>query len=185
MLRTDASITVLVNNAGIGATAPLLDSDIDKMSRMIDLNVTALVRLTYAVVPAFVKRGSGTIINMASIVGIAPEVLNGVYGRHQSLRTGLHPLPPQGACRAATDFWDLAGNPVERLPSQIVMKADDLVDAAIAGFDIGELVTIPSLPDIADWEAYEAARQNTIPKLSLSSPAVRYGVTALDPIGGR
>jgi len=58
------------------------------------------------------------------------------------------------------------------------MKADDLVDAAIAGFDQCELVTIPSLPDIADWEAYEAARQNMIPKLSLSSPAVRYGVTA-------
>ena len=53
-----------------------------------------------------------------------------------------------------------------------------MVDAAMAGFDQGELVTIPSLPDRADWEAYEAARQNMIPKLSLSSPAARYGVTA-------
>jgi hypothetical protein len=52
------------------------------------------------------------------------------------------------------------------------------VDAALVGLDRGESVTIRSLPDIADWEVYEAARQNMIPKLSLSSPAARYGVTA-------
>jgi short-subunit dehydrogenase len=67
----------------------------------------------------------------------------------------------------------------------MVMTAEDLVDAAIAGLDQGELVTIPSLPDIADWETYEAARQNMIPKLSLSSPALRYGVAALNATGGR
>jgi uncharacterized protein len=49
-----------------------------------------------------------------------------------------------------------------------------MVDAAIAGFEQGELITIPSLPDMSDWEAYETARQNLIPKLSRSSPAARY-----------
>ena len=48
--------------------------------------------------------------------------------------------------------------------------------AALAGFDQGELITIPSLPEVTDWEAYEAARQNLIPKLSLSRPAARYRV---------
>jgi short-subunit dehydrogenase len=85
----------------------------------------------------------------------------------------------------ATEFWAIAGTPLERLPKQIVMKAEDLVDAAIAGLDQGELVTIPSLPDIADWETYEAARQKMIPKLSLSSPAVRYDLPALNSIGAR
>ena len=80
VLRTDASITLLANNAGVGATAPLLASEVDKMVEMIELNVTALTRLTYAVVPGLVARGGGAIINIASIVGIAPEVLNGVYG---------------------------------------------------------------------------------------------------------
>ena len=56
------------------------------------------------------------------------------------------------------------------------MKADEMVDAALAGFDQGEFITIPSLPDLADWEAYEAARQHLIPKLSLSSPAERYQI---------
>src|SRR5262249_34171177 len=59
-LRHDESITVLVNNAGVGATAPLLQSDVDKMSEMINLNTNALMRLTYAAVPGFVARGHGT-----------------------------------------------------------------------------------------------------------------------------
>ena len=60
----------------------------------------------------------------------------------------------------------------------MVMQQDDLVDAALAGFDQGELVTIPSLPNAADWQAYEAARQKLIPNLSLSLPAARYRVAA-------
>jgi short-subunit dehydrogenase len=191
VLRTDASITVLGNNAGVGAPTPLRDADIDKMARMIDLNITALVRLTYAVVPAFVKRGNGAIINIGSVVGIAPELLNGVYGGTKAFvlafSLSLHREFAESNIRVqavlpgatATDFWDIAGTPLERLPSEVVMKADDMVDAAIAGFDHDELVTIPSLPDIGDWEAYEAARQNLIPKLSLSSPAARYGVVEL------
>jgi hypothetical protein len=51
-----------------------------------------------------------------------------------------------------------------------------MVDAALAGLDQGELVTIPSLPDAADWQAYEAARQKLIPNLSRSAPATRYGL---------
>lgn len=56
-LREDASIDLLVNNAGIGTHTPLLDSDVEQMTRMIALNVTALTRLTYAAVPGFVARG--------------------------------------------------------------------------------------------------------------------------------
>lgn len=186
LLRGNTNITMLVNNAGLGATAPLLGSDVDKMEAMISLNVTALTRLTYAAVPGLVARGGGTIINIASIVAVGPEILNGVYGGSkafvlafsQSLRHELQDknvkvqvvLP--GA--TATDFWELAGTPVQHLPTEIVMRADDMVDAAFAGFDQGEFVTIPSLPDAADWNAYEAARQKLQPNLSRSAPAARY-----------
>ena len=64
-LRNDQTITMLVNNAGIGAITPLLNSEIEKMEEMITLNTTALTRLTYAAAPAFVARGAGTIINIA------------------------------------------------------------------------------------------------------------------------
>src|SRR5882672_2191629 len=73
VLRADPAIAMLVNNAGVASVAPLLDADVEKMDRMIALNVTALTRLTYAAAPAFVARGAGTIINIASIVGISPE----------------------------------------------------------------------------------------------------------------
>src|SRR5262249_5892714 len=63
-LGSDTSITMLVNNAGVGAPTPLLDSDINRLDQMIGLNVTALVRLTYAAVPGFVRRGGGAIINI-------------------------------------------------------------------------------------------------------------------------
>jgi uncharacterized protein len=186
LLRTDRSITVLVNNAGLGATAPLLQSDVDKMDAMISLNVSALTRLTYAAAPGFVERGHGTIINIASIVALAPEMLNGVYGGtkafvlafSQSLR---HELSDKGVRiqavlpgATATEFWNLAGLPIEHLPSQIVMSAQNMVDAALAGLDQGEVVTIPSLPEAADWAAFESARHKLTPNLSRTQPAPRY-----------
>jgi uncharacterized protein len=188
-LRTDAGITMLVNNAGVGATAPLLNSDVDKMESMIALNVASLTRLTYAVVPRFVARGGGTIINIASMAAVAPEVLNGVYGGTKAFVLAFsqslqHELSDKGVRvqavipgATATDFWDIAGRPVEHLPSQIVMSGENLVDAALAGFDLGESVTVPSLPDAAEWNAFEAARLALRPKLSLSHPAQRYGVS--------
>ncbi len=80
VLKTDPRITMLVNNAGIASSAPLVATDIKTVDAMISLNVTALVHLAYAAAPGFAIRGGGTIINMASIVGLIPEVLNGVYG---------------------------------------------------------------------------------------------------------
>jgi short-subunit dehydrogenase len=188
-LRADSSITMLVNNAGVGATAPLLSADVDKMDDLIGLNVTALMRLTYAAAPGFVARGGGAIINIASIVAVAPEMLNGVYGGakafvlafSQSLK---HELAAKGVRvqvvlpgATATEFWGIAGMPVEHLPAQIVMSGEDLVDAALAGFDLGEFVTLPSLPDVAEWNNFEAARQLLRPKLSLTKPAPRYGTS--------
>jgi hypothetical protein len=186
VLRTDKRITMLVNNAGVAATAPLLAADIDKMDEMISLNVTALTRLTYAAAPAFVARGGGTIINIASIVSVNPEILNGVYGGTKAFvlafSLSLHKELAEKNVRIqavlpgamATDLWEKAGLPVEQLPHTIVMRADDMVDAALAGLDQGELVTIPSLPDAADWRAYETARQKLIPGLSLRTPAARH-----------
>ncbi|TCR66643.1 SDR family oxidoreductase [Bosea sp. BK604] len=186
VLKSDASITLLVNNAGFGAAAPLLQADIEKMEEMITLNVTALTRLTYAAVPGFVARGTGTIINIASIVAVAPELLNGVYGGSKAFVLAFsqslkHELADKGVRvqavmpgATATEFWGVAGVPVEHLPQQIVMPAEAMVDASLAGLDAGEFATIPALPDLADWEAFEAARQKLGPNLSHSAPAARY-----------
>lgn len=186
MLKQDSGITLLINNAGVGATQPLLDSDPAKMEQLISLNITSLTRLTYAAVPGFVARGAGTIVNIASVVAIAPELLNGVYGGSKAFvlafsQSLLHELKDKGVRvqavlpgATATEFWEISGTPVEHLPTEIVMTTEDMVDASLAGLAQGEFVTIPSLPDKADWDAYEAARQTLMPNLSRSAPAARY-----------
>jgi hypothetical protein len=186
VLRTDPRISMLVNNAGIGAASKLLESDVDKMEAMIDVNVTALTRLTYAIVPRFVERGAGTVVNISSIVAISPETLNGVYGGTKAFVLAFtqslqHEVADKGVRiqavlpgATATDFWDVAGLPVQYLPKEIVMRAEDLVDAALAGLDQGEVVTIPALPDADEWTAYDAARRSMSTRLSATKPAARY-----------
>ena len=188
-LQDDAAITLLLNNAGLGATASMLDSSVDELERMIALNVTALTRLTRAVVPRLVQRGQGTIINISSIAAIAPEVLNGTYGGSKAFVLALtqslqHEVGAKGIRvqavlpgATATEFWDHAGVPVAHLPQEIVMQVGDLVDAALAGLDQGEVITIPALPDSADWDAFEAARRALGPNLSHTKPAARYSAS--------
>lgn len=188
ILRTNVNISVLVNNAGVGATAPLVASDVDEMEDMIRLNVSALTRLTYAAAPAFLGRGSGTIINISSAVAIAPELLNGVYGATKAFVLALtqslvHEFADKGVRiqavlpgATATEFWDIAGKPVHQLPAQIVMSADDLVDAALAGLDLGETITIPSLPNQADWDRFESARRALAEKIPNAIAAPRYNL---------
>ncbi|WP_159914669.1 SDR family oxidoreductase [Pantoea sp. 18069] len=187
-IRGNRDLTVLVNNAGVGSASPLLGSDIEKMEAMIAINVNALTRLTYAAVPAFVDRKAGTIINIASIVAVSPETLNGVYGGSKAFVLAFsqslqHELGDKGVRvqavlpgATATEFWGIAGVPIAHLPKEIVMKTDDMVDAALAGLDQGEQVTIPSLPDLAEWSAFDAARRAMSDKLSRVLPAARYGV---------
>lgn len=187
-LRSDGKISMLVNNAGVGSATPLLQSDVTAMREMVGLNIEALMRLTYAAAPAFVARGGGTIINMASIVAIGPEILNGVYGGTKAFVVAFtqslhHELSERGLRVQAvlpgavgTEFWDTAGTPLAQLPKDIVMTPEDAVDAALAGLDQGELITLPSLPDAADWQAYEGARRRLFPNLSRSEPAARFGI---------
>lgn len=185
-LRDDASIDMLVNNAGVGSVAPLLKADVDKMEAMITLNITALTRLTYAAAPAFAARGAGTIINVSSVVGISPETLNGVYGASKAYVLALshslqHELADKGLRiqavlpgATATEFWDIAGFPHQNMPKTIVMRAEDMVDAALAGLDAGELVTIPGLHDGEQWTSFEAARRAISKLFGNSEPAPRY-----------
>ncbi|NWL17888.1 SDR family NAD(P)-dependent oxidoreductase [Pseudomonas umsongensis] len=186
ILRSDASITLLLNNAGVGAVMPLLGSPVDDMEDMIGLNITALTRLAYATVPGFVERGAGTVINISSIVAIAPEILNGVYGGTKAFVLGLsqsmhRELADKGIRiqavlpgATATDFWSEAGYPVENLPQEIVMSAEEMVDAALVGLEKGEVVTIPGLHDGEQWDRYEVQRQVLSGLFGNSTAAARY-----------
>ncbi len=188
IVRNEPALTLLLNNAGVGSATPLAASNVDAMESMIDINVTALTRLTYAAAAQFLHRESGTIINISSGVAVAPDFLNGVYGASkayvlafsQSLATELASknirvqvvLP--GVVR--TEFWDDSGTSIDDIPGEMVMSVDDLVDAALAGLDQGEFATLPSLPELSDWDKFDASRHALREKLSLRKPAGRYQV---------
>ena len=74
----------------------------------------------------------------------------------------------------ATDFWAIGGLPVENLDASIVTGVEDLVDAALLGFERGEKVSTPSLHAGEKWDAYEAARQAMAGQLSSNITAQRY-----------
>jgi short-subunit dehydrogenase len=191
-LKQDASLTMLVNNAGVGAAAPMMHSDVDRMEDIVKLNVVALMRLTHAAASVFAARGHGAIINISSVAAIAPEMLNGVYGGTKAFVLSFsqslhHEFADKGVQvqvvlpgATSTAFRDTAGMPVSKLPAERVMPVGEMVDAALAGLDLGELVTIPSLPHMADWEALEAARRKLTSHLSRAQPAVRYRTRPAD-----
>ncbi len=191
-LANDSSITLLVNNAGTASVTPLLGSSADQMDAMIALNVTALTRITYAVAPGMASRGKGGIINISSIVAVAPEFLNGVYGASkafvlafsQSLR---HELSSKGITVQAvlpgatrTPLWHPAGVDIDQAMKGLVMTPEDMVDAALAGYDKGEFATLPALADEGLWEQFESARRALHPHLNGEKPAARY-VTPTTP----
>lgn len=187
-LRSDASISALVNNAGFGAVAGLLKSDIDTLENMIDLNVTALTRLTAAVLPGLVERKRGTVINIASIVAVNPEVLNGTYSGSkayvvnftQSLFNELKGTGVQvqvvnpGA--TSTKFWGRFGVPLSYFEDSSLTSAEDCVDAALAGLDQGELVTFPTVADDSYLKRFDEARTALYPLMLSKQVAPRYGV---------
>lgn len=183
-LRDDAAIGILVNNAGMAAPGGFADGDPDIMEALIKVNVTAVTRLAAAAVKRFLAQGKGDIINIASVLGLAPEIGLGAYSASKSFvltlsqslnaELGSRGLYVQAVLPAATrtEIWERSGRDVNKLAG--VMDVGELVDAALAGFDRRETVTIPPLPDAAQWEAFNAARQAMLPNFANERAAPRY-----------
>lgn len=187
-LRDDARIGILVNNAGTAIGGSFIEQSTDDVARLVALNTTALLRLASAIAPRLAAAGEGAIINIGSVVGLAPEFGMTVYGATKAfvlfLSQGLSlELAPKGVYVQAvlpattrTEIWGHVGADVNTLSN--VMEVDDLVDAALVGFDRRELVTIPPLPDAGQWDALQAARQAMLPNYRNEHPAERYRTVA-------
>jgi len=189
-LRSDATISLVLNNAGVASVGTLAESELGGLDRMIQLNVVALTHLTSAAAQNFSKAGRGSIINIASVVPLLPERFNATYTATKafvlSLTQSLNAELKGSGVRVQavlpgvtrTEIFERIGRNLADMPAEMVMEVDDLVDAALAGFDQGELVTIPSLPNPADWDAFVDARDALGPNISASSPAARYKTPA-------
>lgn len=183
-LREDADIGILVNNAGAGLFGGFADQSSADIVRLITLNTTSLTQLANAAASRFAVEGKGAIINIASVVGLVPEYGMSVYGATKAfvifLSQGLAlELGPKGVFVQAvlpsgtkTELWERGGlDPANLNP---MMDVNDLVDAALVGFDQRELITIPPLPDAALWDAYQTARKAMMPGFPNTQPAARY-----------
>ncbi len=189
-LQSDASIRLLLNNAGMAVTGTLIEADINAVERMVALNVLAPTRLAAAAAKGFMARKAGTLINIASVLALVPEMFSGTYSgtkayvlnltRSLQAELGPHGVRVQAVLPGATrtEIWDRSGTPIGHLPQDMLMDVEAMVDAALEGLDQGEDVTIPSLEAIHEWNALEDARRALGPFLSLREPATRYSTTA-------
>ena len=185
-ISADESITLLLNNAGtstLGSVGDIKEPDLDAM---IGVNVTALTTLTVAVLPGFKRRNSGTIINMGSVLGFQSLPISSIYSgtkgyvlnftrglQDELANTGIV-VQLVAPAAIATDIWEISGVPLSKLDAATVMKAENAVDAALAGLDLGEKVTLPSVEDLQLLKNYDTARLALLGSSQTSKPATRY-----------
>lgn len=183
-LRDDARIGILVNNAGIAQSGGFTEQSAASIEQLLTLNTIALTRLAAAVAPRLANAGEGAIINIGSVVGLAPEFGMSVYGASKAfvlfLSQGLSlELTPKGVYVQAvlpaatrTEIWERAGIDINTLTD--VMEVSELVDAALVGFDRRETVTIPPLHVAERWNTLDASRQGLLSDIRQAQAAERY-----------
>ena len=185
VLAGNAAIRVLVNNAGIARLAPVAGSPLKDSLSQIALNITSLTRLTHAVLPAFKARNDGVIVNIASVLAVHALPISAVYSGTKAFvlnfSRGLQAeLAGTGVkvqlvlpASTATELWDNSGVPLAALAAENVMSTENLVDAALSGFDKDEVVTWPSVANASLWDRYEAARSELFAATQTGKPAPR------------
>jgi short-subunit dehydrogenase len=186
VLANDTSIRLLVNNAGLARLSTLATTPVSDSMAQIALNITALTRLTHAVLPGFLARNEGEIINVASVLAVHSWEISAVYsgtkayvlafsrGVQDELKnTGVR-LQVVLPATTATEIWDESGVPLSALNQDSVMSTDNMVDAALVGFDRRENITWPSVADETLWEKYDVASAALFGATQTGTPAPRY-----------
>lgn len=185
-LTQDSAIEILINNAGMSLSGTFIDQTTQDIEQMITLNTTSIARLANAIAPRLANVGRGAIINIGSVMGLAPELGATVYGATKafvlafsqglSLELASKGVYVQAVLPAVTrtEIWQRSGKDVNTLPA--VMEVDELVDAALVGFDRREIVTIPPLHQLEQWDAFQQARQAMLPGFAQAHAAERYRI---------
>lgn len=185
-LQGDASIGILINNAGAGQVGNFLAQTAGSIEQLVALNTTALARLAAAIAPRLVQAGAGSIVNIGSVVGFAPEFGATLYGATKAfvlfLSQGMSmELASKGVYVQAvlpastrTEIWARTGIDPDSLPE--LMEVEELVDAALVGFDRREVVTIPPLHEASRWDELDGARKALLSSLRQAHAAERYQV---------
>jgi short-subunit dehydrogenase len=182
----DATITFLVNNAGLSTPGGVLQGSLADAEDLIAVNITAPTLLSVAAAKAFAERGGGTVVNISSVTAFVPDMFDGAYSGSKSYLINLT-VSLAGKTKDAgvrfqavlpgptdTEMWARGQVPESVVPRSMIMSPEDLVAAALVGLDRGEVLTLPTVADESVWEAYLAARQGLRTSLAAGQPAPRY-----------
>lgn len=154
--RLTAGVRVLVNNAGFATSGDFWSTDPALLQSQLDVNVTAVMHLTRAALPAMLDAGAGTVINIASVAGLVPgrgstysaskawviSFSEGLSVGLQGTGVSVHAVCP-GYVR--TEFHTRAGIDMSTSPSFMWLEVDDVVSQSLADIARGKVISIPGL----------------------------------------
>lgn len=179
--RVAQGVRVLVNNAGVGTSGDFWATDPALLQSQLDLNVTAVMHLTRAALPAMLDVGAGTVINIASVAGLVPgrgstysaskawviSFSEGLSVGLQGTGVGVHAVCP-GYVR--TEFHARAGIDMGKSPSFMWLAVDDVVNQGLADVARGKVISIPGI----QYRAIIAA-ERVVPRTLMRAVIKRIG----------
>ena len=180
-------LTMLINNAGLGGIKPFLEIDRDYIRKLIAVNVTALTLLTHAALPGMLRRGNGTIVNLASglayahMPGVAVYAPTKAYVAHFTRllhdEYGLQGIRFQallpGLTRTELGTGQQPSGLMESFSPDKISTPERAAEASLAGLELGELVCIPGLPELHEFTQADQAIQDVFGKVNAAA-AKRY-----------
>lgn len=89
IIEAEGRIDIVVNNAGVMCSSPLIDVPMERVQSTFETNVFSVIRVAKAIIPHMASRHSGTIVNISSIVGETPMPWSGIYAATKSSVTTL------------------------------------------------------------------------------------------------
>ncbi len=182
----DPPVTLLVNNAGFGGYRPFVEVEPKVIDALIDIHIRTVARLNRAALPGMVHRGSGGVINVASLLALSgalppnPLPHRAVYaGAKAFMLTFTQVLAGELAGTGvkvqvclpgvvATEFHTVQGMDMSKRPR---MTAEDLVAGSLASWARGEIICIPALEDASLMDRSVAA-QTEVARTAAFSPAL-------------
>src|SRR5918999_2926992 len=139
--KRELVIDMLVNNAGFGSMGEFVKLDLARELEMIDLNVKALVDLTYRFLQPMRDRKQGTIINVASTAGFQPVPFMATYAGTKAFALSFsealweenreHGVHVMALCPGVTDTNFFAASKMDRPPMRTIETPEEVVETAL------------------------------------------------------